>query len=167
MKNPQNASSNMLVLTIGILSVGVALSFSRIQTVAQTRERQNRSDIRAQTCRILHRSQVLKPGYYYFQPTRTENGKLQGDLLPAGELVCDWYGNSGEVDAEGGAISHFIKANAAEQNSKLMERMKDKNSPDSTEFSQVREAENLPPNFKARPKANTPKRDGFFDPNAQ
>jgi hypothetical protein len=165
-RNPQHAASNTLFLCCGLIAIGAAASLGRIQTVYAERERQTISDVRTQSCRILNKEQKLKVGYYYFQPSRKDSkGGVTGDLLSEGTYICDWYGNSVRVDANG-AVDHFVVADAATQNAALKERLKDESNPDRSEMSQVREATNIPPDFGKRlgSKPQPQKKDGFFDP---
>jgi hypothetical protein len=130
--NPNQAWKTS-VLTVGVLSIGVVVSWNRLSTVVYQSANNAIASERANNCRLLRQGEKLVLGGYYFQP----NGDGSGSWLSEGTLLCDAFGTTAIVSRNGDA--QFIKTGTAEAiNGTLKQRIGDESNPDNNPDSRVR-----------------------------
>lgn len=122
--NPKISGGNAIAISLMTLGVGAYFSLPRILTSAAQSGNANIAATRVDKCRIVGGGDKLTRGGYYYQPTA--NG---AEWLSASTLLCDLYGNSGEI-YEGGYLQHLTTTDPLKMNKVLMKRLQDKNNPD-------------------------------------
>jgi hypothetical protein len=131
-------------MTAMALAAGGLLSTTRLLTVMAESKNDSIGQYRAEICRILHHSEKVQLGAYYFQPTEQDTqGRLAGALLDEGTYVCDLYGNSVRIERGGYALYLIRVADVSGINKTLQKRLQDPASPDSVARSQIRRAQNM------------------------
>jgi hypothetical protein len=142
--NPRLLPAWALTITAMSLAAGGLLSTTRLSTVMAESKNDSIGQYRAEICRILHHSEKVQLGAYYFQPTEQDTqGRLAGALLDEGTYVCDLYGNSVRIERGGYALYLIRVADVSGINKTLQKRLQDPASPDSVERSQIRRAKNM------------------------
>jgi len=135
--DPRIAPAWTIALTLAALSVGVAMSQTRLRTVAYERSNNDIAQSRVSSCRVLAGTDTVQLGAYYFQPTAQANGKITGDLLQEGVYICDGFGNSARIE-RGGYAQYLVSGDVIEMNKTLQQRLQDPANPDSNEISRPR-----------------------------
>lgn len=123
--NPKIGGGNLIAMTLLALGVGAFLGAPRLMTAAAQNGNTSIAATRVDQCRIVGNGDKLVRGGYYYQPT--QDGRAE--WLGAGTLLCDLYGNSGEI-FEGGYLQYTITADPLSMNKTLMKRLANKDNPD-------------------------------------
>jgi len=137
LSNPRIAPVWTIALSAIVLSAGVAMSQTRLQTAAYERSNSDIAQSRVSSCRVLGGGDTVKLGGYYFQPTAQADGKISGDLLQEGAYICDTYGNSARIE-RGGYAQYIVSGDVVEMNKILQQRLQDPANPDSSDASRPR-----------------------------
>ena len=137
LSNPRIAPAWTIALTAIVLSAGVAMSHTRLRTVAYERSSRDIAQSRVSSCRVLGGGDTVKLGGYYFQPTAQADGNISGDLLPEGAYICDGFGNSARIE-RGGYAQYLVSGDVVEMNKTLQQRLQDPANPDSNDASRPR-----------------------------
>jgi hypothetical protein len=135
--DPRIAPAWTVALAAVLLGGGVAMSATRLKTVAYERSNNDISQSRVSSCRVLGNGETVKLGGYYFQPTPQTNGLIGGDLLPEGVYICDLFGNSARIE-RGGYAQYVISGDPVEMNKVLSSRLQDPVNPDSSKANRPR-----------------------------
>lgn len=125
--NPRIAPAYIAASAVALIGGACIISLDRLNSAAANANSAATSAIRAQSCRVLEGSEKLELGARYFQPA--EPGSPTGQLLSEGEVLCDAFGSTGVIGADG-YLRDLITGDAASLNESLMRRLDDKTNPD-------------------------------------
>ena len=123
--NPKTSGGNAIAIALLLLGCGAFLSAPRLMTAAAQNGNSSIAATRVDQCRIVGGGDKLTLGAYYYQPT--QDGRAE--WLSPGTLLCDMYGNSGEI-FEGGYLQYLITTDPVGMNKTLMRRLKNRDNPD-------------------------------------
>jgi len=137
LSNPRIAPAWTVALAMVVLGAGVAMSQTRLRTVAYERSNSDIAQSWVLSCRVLGGGDTVKLGGYYFQPTTQADGKISGDLLQEGTYICDSFGNSARIE-RGGYAQYLVSGDVVEMNKILQQRLQDPANPDSNDASRPR-----------------------------
>ena len=128
--DPRIAPAWTIALAVLAIGTGIAMSRTRLQTVAFERSNTDIAQSRVSSCRVVAGGNSVILGGYYFQPTEQAGSKLTGDLLPEGTYICDGFGGSARIE-RGGFAQYVVVGDATEMNKVIGDRLKDPANPDS------------------------------------